>query len=113
MTKIPLTIRVETCDLEGWTRQANVRGLNLSEWIRRTLNRNGENNSDVPRVEGVRVATRRTMQSARSTAEAEIDKTVHEYVGRVTEQVKGTKTCEHGTAKGYHCWRCGGMAMIP
>lgn len=36
--KASLTIRVELADLGEWTRRANLRGLSISEWIRRRCN---------------------------------------------------------------------------
>jgi hypothetical protein len=36
--KIPVTIRVDQADIIEWTQQAKLRGLSISEWIRRACN---------------------------------------------------------------------------
>jgi hypothetical protein len=70
------------------------------------------------RVEPVRVAGRRTGTPKRvaepaASPEGAVDGVVHEYVEQVAvQQVRGTKTCVHGVAKGWRCWQCGGPAII-
>jgi len=39
--KVSLTVRVESSDLEDWQRRANLRGLSISEWVRRSCNQPG------------------------------------------------------------------------
>jgi len=30
----------------------------------------------------------------------------------IEKEVKLGPRCDHGVAKGYHCWQCGGLAVI-
>ena len=30
----------------------------------------------------------------------------------ITSQANGTRSCVHGTPKGYNCWQCGGLAKV-
>ena len=74
-----LTIRVFESDLAEWKRKANLRGLNLSEWIRRQCNEaqtiaeqvngnGGTNHQDVQRTPESSVSGRRTGTSERRSA---------------------------------------------
>lgn len=43
---------------------------------------------------------------------ANTTKPIARPLARVESAAKSSKTCKHGTEKGYHCWQCGGLAVI-
>lgn len=49
--KPSLTIRVEVCDLAEWEKKAKLRGLSISEWIRRRCNEDGPSQPEGKRDE--------------------------------------------------------------
>jgi hypothetical protein len=68
---------------------------NVSKWCRERIlsERNQDHRSnDVPRSPEVPVVQR--------------------SVGAPERHSASGKTCEHGTAKGYRCWQCGGLAKV-
>jgi len=83
MTKIPLTIRVESCDLESWQRTATKAGLTLSEWLRRTAN------ADVPGSNPGRVDSAREPRFGKRAAEASV-----------------SHQCIHKKERGELCYKC-------
>jgi hypothetical protein len=98
-------IRVPDVDLIAWKERASAAKLSLSDWIRF---RCAENKaiSDVLPATDVRTDARRE-SSAASVLER------LPAVGQRTKPAKSTaRTCAHGTAKGYNCWQCGGLANV-
>jgi len=72
--------------------------MSLSAWVRERCNGNAQ--ALLP--PGAIVDTNNPQNPSQGDFEA-----------AVTEQVqKAKKTCPHGTAKGYRCWVCGGLAKI-
>ena len=115
MPKIPMTLRVENCDLEQWQRSATEAGLSVSEWIRRACNaeslipcfvdddKNGEN-SGMRRDEGVSLEKRSTRRNVGRVGA--IENVVHETLRN------GVK-CAHGKQRGELCYKCDGKFGMP
>jgi len=82
--------------------KARGEGKTLVEWAREALVAELEDNSGLPRPEPVRVARRRASAIERLPELAEAP----------AVEADGQKRCKHGTPKGWHCWQCGGMAII-
>jgi hypothetical protein len=95
-----VTLRLAEIERAEWTRQANLAGLSLSEWIRKRC-ANGHNN-------GVRPADPASLdqRSASAPERAAGDTREPEAIPR------SKNTCVHGKRKGFHCWQCGGLAKV-
>lgn len=101
MRKRLMTLKVDDADREQWQRKAQEAGIGLSKWIREQCNeaQNRSHNADAV------VSSSRARTSTRHRDERR----------GVAEEVPGgksSKTCAHGTAKGYRCWQCGGIAVM-
>ena len=84
------TIKVEDADWDSWKGMAREAGVSLSAWIRSRCNG--------PDMMGI--------------SEAIVSKPSVAKVVREVEQIVKGPQCEHGVPKGYHCWKCGGLAVI-
>jgi len=129
MTKVRHTIRVDEVDLAAWKGAADKVGLSLSEWIRRSCNldffkeaveathkhfASPEVKSEEHPVKAVRKRTRVPVVKRSADASGVVlGSTGHLDREAITPaHSKAAKTCKHGTEKGYHCWKCGGLAVI-
>jgi hypothetical protein len=91
-----------------WTRAAKVRGLTISEWIRRSCNlQAGAFGATAgPKPEEKEYAAPVIRESVKRSR---FSRTVR-GIDRTEQPVKKQKGCKHGTKTGYHCWQCGGVA---
>ena len=111
-----MTIRVAAADVEYWRQQANLQGMNMSEWIRKrcgssqpegTVENGSANPENVSRPTDVRPSGRRSAapRGLRAVAERSVDN-----AGVESNDGRKQRTCEHGVKSGYHCWKCRGIA---
>jgi len=104
--KAPLTLRVEVSDLADWQKRANLKGLSLSEWVRRQCNdAEAAPIEDVPRTEGVHLAERSTPASERRTRPRSSGK-LKEVEDVTHEAVRKNLLCRHNLLKSV-CTICG------
>jgi len=118
-----LVVYVEAADLNRLTDRARGEGRTVVEWVRETLLGQLDNNTGLPWTEPVRLARRgsdaekRISGVARKKSEEGVEEgsssvCVAEGVGDARGTKKAVSSCKHGVAKGWHCWQCGGMAVI-
>ena len=96
-----LVIYLEHADVVRMTAAAKESGETLVEWARGALQNelhcaHTEVESPKPRK------AEKTLVHPVDSFAAEIAKAIE----------RGARTCEHGTAKGYHCWQCRGLAEV-
>lgn len=106
MERSRLVVYVEASDLTRLTEKARSEGKTVVEWARETLLGELEDSSGLPRTPAVRVAERRTLPVELDAVAAEGPR------GKVTVEKSKERTCKHGVAKSWHCWQCGGIAVI-
>lgn len=105
-------VYVEAGDLNRLTEKARESGQTLVEWARETLLGELENSAKLPRPDGVRLVRRRSVDSC-PTETIELDAVAAEGPrGKATVERRSEKQCKHGVGKGWHCWQCGGIAVI-
>lgn len=101
--------RFEVTDVETWRQQAKAVGFTLSEWIRRRCNA-----VQAPAVAEGKAAIKDENDGAMGVP-------VREKAAKPARREAGTGDsvhassrpstgCEHGIAKGFNCWQCGGLA---
>jgi hypothetical protein len=116
-------LRVEEVELEAWREVAASEHKLLASWIREVCNRAVE-----AHVDGIRNPQECEIGLVRDPLEKlheglfnpdppfVVDAlrklpTVGQAVGKDADKPTG-KHCQHGTAKGYRCWMCGGIARV-
>ena len=106
-------LKVEDAELQSWKDAAVVEGRLLSEWVRDKLNTAametyvaGAFNADpVPPISAPIVGLGKAPVPESFTAIG------HSTVADDLEIPKPHMSeCQHGTARGYRCWQCGGIA---
>lgn len=114
MRKVPIQIRVDQADLREWQRKAAEAGKSVSEWIRERCNQDAGLSGD----NGVRLVRRRAVDAC-PTERIEAYRPIVEpqnpeadEVPEALEQKRKGKQCKHGVSKSWHCWQCGGLAVI-
>jgi hypothetical protein len=90
-----LLLKIEEEIYTQWKVRAKAEGLTLSAWIRKQCN-------EVAQVQ------RETVFPASSVELRD------EHLPKVRQkaQPRSKATCEHGTEKGHHCWKCRGIAKV-
>jgi len=84
-----LYIRVPDDDLKGWRETASASGMNLSAWVRSRCNDP--------------IATKCETAGAKMT---------YTPTAPVYTKPRSAGACAHGTLRGFHCWKCGGVAKV-
>jgi hypothetical protein len=98
--KQPHNFRFVSTDVQTWKKQADALGLTLTEWITRKCN-------------GVdRSVLQKGAISEGDGLAANPVATAHETTCGPQKPPAKKKTCKHGVERGYHCWQCGGVAVI-
>ena len=95
-------LRLTPGELSEWKAKAADSGMLLSEWIRAKCNEDAEPAGG--RISSVRRDAEIPAPEGRESAPVELAAPLRKPVR--------TKSCAHGVAKGYHCWRCQGLARV-
>jgi len=108
-----LVVYVESGDADKMEKRARSEGKTLVEWMRETLLGELATVEELSRPKPVRVARRRTMPNGDSGAAGLSDVAASAgKQGDATGSPCKRSVCKHGIARGWHCWQCGGMAII-
>lgn len=107
-----VVVYLENEAVDRMVAKAREEGKTLVEWARETLVEGLEDNSDLPRSRGVRMARRGpgAVESPKLPCGGSVG--VESGLREPKAPAPGGRTCKHGIAKGYRCWQCGGMAVI-
>jgi hypothetical protein len=89
-------MRVSEEELERWEAEAGKMGISVAELVRR-------------RMEVVVEERWEAVKPARKAKVREADP-ADEYAQK--HDLPAGKACIHGTAKGWNCWKCGGLALV-
>lgn len=98
-------IYLELVEYDELLRRARMAETTLSDYARKILT-----NSDMPGNSGIRVAGRGAVSERDSGGVGAL--AVAGKSEGATEPSRKERACKHGVAKGWHCWQCGGMAVI-
>lgn len=98
MRKKLITLKVDETEHLKWQEQAKRAGVSFSELVRLKMN-------------GGVVAENSSNSAVRPVSDASVLQRGVVTAGGPVEPRKGG-VCKHGTAKGYNCWQCGGIAKV-
>lgn len=105
MKRGQINLRIDDSEMVEWQKKAEGCGKSLSAWIRERCN-----GLVVERTE-VKVVAKSDNPGVRPVSDASVLQRGVVTAGGPVEPRKGG-VCKHGTAKGYNCWQCGGIAKV-
>lgn len=106
-----LVVYLEASDMKRLSEKARSEGKTLVEWARERLLGELAGNSTVRTEPKVRLVRRRATPVMAHAHAIETAKALTD-VENPESPSHHKHVCQHGTSKGYHCWQCGGLAVI-
>ena len=108
-----IKLRLPSEELDQWKREAESQAMTLSAWVRWKCGSVFVENVkpiefEIP-IEAESLHEAATMVKMKMLAERPpvmMDELREKFPKKIS------KTCPHGTEKGYRCWNCGGLAKI-